>query len=57
MADSKEIIKCEDCKWAKQVRYIFFSHLMCKNPKGLNRAIAINDYCSCGERRCVAKER
>lgn len=51
MADSKKIVKCEECKWAKQVKDIFFSCLTCENQKGLNRAVAINDYCSEGKKK------
>ena len=51
MIDSIEVIKCENCRWAKQVKYIFFSCLTCENQRGLNRAVAINDYCSEGKRK------
>ena len=44
------IIKCENCKWSRMVEYIYFSCLTCENSRGLNRTVAINDYCSYGER-------
>ena len=55
MTDSTRIIKCEECEWAKQTEYIFFSCLICENPRGLDRIVAINDFCSYGEKKHTTK--
>lgn len=42
-------IRCENCKWSETVEYMFFSCLECTNPRGLDRIVARNDFCSYGK--------
>ena len=57
IADVVEVVRCKDCIYGHRCfnvhRGVTDSWVNCRNPKGINRDVSNDGYCSYGERKDV----